>query len=846
MMTAAFSAAQDAPARAAGASAPPCHTSPAAGPHAFGEPGGAAPAPVVRLSGICKAFGPTRANDAVDLVVGAGEVLGLVGGNGAGKSTLMRILCGVTRADAGRITLRGVDIAPDLYDTTLAQAGGIRIVHQELSLCDNLSVAENFFLEAPEAARALPGWRRIFRARARAALDEVFPDHGISVDARVAHLQIGQRQMVEIARAVATPQVRLVILDEPTSSLGLERSRQLRAYIKARTAQGLAFIFISHKLQEVVDIAHRVLVLRNGRSVWCGPAVEASVEALVRAMGGASESEMRSRRAGRPVIGAEAPEQVRLSGPLVAALGRDVVLRAGEVVGLAGLEGSGQRDLLHRLHRRPGAGILRRGNASFVSGDRQKEGVFPLWSVLSNIALGRLEGRAPLGLVQEAQERAAARAAAEKLKLDPARFDSPILDLSGGNQQKALVARALVGDAGTILFDDPTRGVDVGAKEDFYALIGTVARAGRLVIWHSTEDIEFLECDRVLVFAGGRIVRELVGAEITEQAIVDASFAGSGPSERDATAGARGLADRLVDLAPFASLAAVFALMAWVNPLTVSLFGLELLLGPALALVLVALAQMFVVGGSEIDLGVGAFAGLVNVLSATLLLDTPWLGALALVAGVLAYGLIGATIQLRRIPAIVVTLGASFIWIGVGYTLQPTPGGASPEWLSAAFAWTLFDVPASLVLIGVAALVALAIDRSPLGVVLRGFGNNAPAMTLGGWSPLRYAILRYMLASLFALAAGLSLTAINTASDINAGGPFTLISVAAVVMGGCALIGGLVSPLGVVAGALTLALVGALLGALGVSTDYNAAVQGCLLLSMLALRALADRREARR
>ncbi|TCK30893.1 ribose transport system ATP-binding protein [Ancylobacter aquaticus] len=840
-MTAAFPAAQDAPAARAGASAP-LNLSPAGA----GTDIGALHAPVVRLSGICKAFGPTRANDGVDLVVASGEVLGLVGGNGAGKSTLMRVLCGVTRADAGSLQIRGVEIAPDLYDTTLAQTGGIRIVHQELSLCDNLSVAENFFLEAPEAARALPGWRRTYRARARAALDEVFPDHGISVDARVAHLQIGQRQMVEIARAVATPQVRLVILDEPTSSLGLERSRQMRAFIKARALQGLAFIFISHKLQEVVDIAHRVLVLRNGRSVWSGPAVEASVAALVQAMGGASESVMRGRRDARPAIGEGARDLVRLSGALVAPLGRDVVLRAGEVVGLAGLEGSGQRDLLHRLHRRPGMGISRNGDASFVSGDRQKEGVFPLWSVLSNIALGRLEGRAPLGLVHDGQERAAARAAAEKLKLDPARFDSPILDLSGGNQQKALVARALVGEADTILFDDPTRGVDVAAKEDFYALIGSVTRAGRLVIWHSTEDIEFLECDRVLVFAGGRIVRELVGADITEQAIVDASFASTDGSERDATAGARGLLDRLVDLAPFASLAAVFALMAWVNPLTVSMFGLELLLGPAIALVLLALAQMFVVGGSEIDLGVGAFAGLVNVLSATLLFDTPWLGVVALVACVLAYGLIGATIQLRRIPAIVVTLGASFIWIGLGYTLQPTPGGASPEWLSAAFAWTLADVPATLVLIGVAALVALAIDRSPFGVILRGFGNNAQAMTLGGWSPLRYAILRYMLAGLFALAAGLSLTAINTASDVNAGGPFTLISVAAVVMGGCALIGGLISPLGVVAGALTLALVGALLGALGVSTDYNAAVQGCLLLSMLALRALADRREARR
>ncbi|MDF2621058.1 MAG: inner-rane translocator [Xanthobacteraceae bacterium] len=841
-MTAAYPAAQGAPAKAAGASAPHLRLA-ATGAHPD--------APVARLTGICKAFGPTRANDGIDLVVAPGEVLGLVGGNGAGKSTLMRILCGVTRADAGSIEIRGISIETDIYDTTLAQTGGIRIVHQELSLCDNLSVAENFFLEAPEGARAAPGWRRLYRERARAALDEVFPGHGIAVDARIGHLQIGQRQMVEIVRAVTAPQVRLVILDEPTSSLGLERSRQLRAFIKARAAAGLSFIFISHKLQEVVDIAHRVLVLRNGRTAWSGPAAQASVAALVNAMGGPTEGAMQGRRAARAGIAEDAVEVVRLSGDIVVPLGRDVVLRAGEVVGLAGLEGSGQRELLHRLFDRPRGGISRKGGASFVSGDRQKEGVFPLWSVLSNIALGRLEGRAPLGLVHERTEREAARGAAEKLKLDPDRFDSPILDLSGGNQQKALVARALVGDAGTILFDDPTRGVDVAAKEDFYALIGQLsrgdgARPGRLVVWHSTEDIEFLECDRVLVFSGGCIVRELVGPEITEQAIVDASFAGAGALERDGTAGARGLADWLVDLAPFASLAAVFALMAWVNPLTVSMFGLELLLGPAIALVLVALAQMFVVGGSEIDLGVGAFAGLVNVLSATLLVDTPWLGVLALVAGVLAYGLIGATIQLRRIPAIVVTLGASFIWIGIGYTLQPTPGGAAPEWLSAAFAWTIAEVPATLILIAVAGLVALAIDRSPLGVVLRGFGNNAQAMTLGGWSPLRYAVVRYMVASLFALAAGLSLTAINTASDVNAGGPFTLISVAAVVMGGCALIGGMISPLGVVAGALTLALVGALLGALSVSTDYNAAVQGCLLLAMLVLRAFAERREARR
>jgi len=807
---------------------------------------GASRAPVACLTGICKAFGPTQANDRIDLLVETGEVLGLVGGNGAGKSTLMRILCGVTRPDAGSIEIGGVEIDTALYDTMLAQTGGIRIVHQELSLCENLSVAENFFLEAPEAATAIPGWRRAYRQRARAALDEVFPGHNINVDAAVGHLQIGQRQMVEIARAVTAPHVRLIILDEPTSSLGLERSLQLRAFIRARAMTGLAFIFISHKLQEVVEIATRVLVLRNGRSAWSGMSAEATVEALVGAMGGPTEGALRGRRAARSLVPADAPEIVRISGPVVAPLGHDIVLRAGEVVGLAGLEGSGQRDLLHRLFAKPRGGIERAGPASFVSGDRQREGVFPLWSVLSNISLGRLQDRSALGLVSDAAERDAAKVAATGLKLDPTRFDSPILDLSGGNQQKALVARALVGNSPTILFDDPTRGVDVAAKEDFYALIGDVARAGRLVVWHSTEDIEFIECDRVLVFSGGRIVRELVGAEISEKAIVDASFAQGNATERDGTKGTRGLGEWLVDIAPFASLAAVFGLMAWVNPLAVSMFGLDLLLGPAIALVLVALAQMFVVGGSEIDLGVGAFAGLVNVVSASLLVNQPWLGALCLLAGVAAYGLIGATIQIRRIPAIVVTLGASFIWIGIGYTLQPTPGGSSPEWLTAAFAWDLAGVPAAIVMIGIAGLIAVAIDRSPLGVVLRGFGNNATAMTISGWSPLRYAIIRYSIASLFALAAGLALTAINTASDINAGGPFTLISVAAVVMGGCALIGGMISPLGVVAGALTLALIGALLGALNVSTDYNAAVQGCLLLAMLVLRAAVDRREARR
>ena len=299
---------------------------------------------VVSARNLIKVYGPTRANDDVSLAgVAGGDVIGLVGGNGAGKSTLMRMLCGVTPPDSGTIDFGdGIGI-PAAYDATEAQKRGIRIVHQELSLCANLSV-ENFFLEAPQAAHARPGWRKAYRARAEEALDAVFPGHGIDVDAEAGRLPIGERQMVEIARAVATPGVRLVILDEPTSSLGLERSRQLRAYIHAKAATGLAFIFISHKLHEIVDVATRVVLMRNGRLEWEGLAAEASVAVLVKLMGGDTAV---LREAAQQHRGALGDVCLTLRGGVADGAQR-IELRTGQIVGLAGLEGSGQKELLHR------------------------------------------------------------------------------------------------------------------------------------------------------------------------------------------------------------------------------------------------------------------------------------------------------------------------------------------------------------------------------------------------------------------------------------------------------------------------------------------------------------------
>jgi ribose transport system ATP-binding protein len=805
--------------------------------------GAARCAALVELNEITKAFGPTLANAAISLAIYPSDVIGLVGGNGAGKSTLMRVLCGIAPPTMGRLAFAGVEQAFENYDAAAAQRQGVRMVHQELSLCATLSVAENFFVEAPEHARARPGWRGVYREAARTALDAVFPGNGIDVDARVDRLSIGERQMVEIARATATSNVRLIVLDEPTSSLDLERSRQLRDYVRTRARSGLAFIFISHKLHEIVDVASRVVVLRNGRLAWEGAVADSSVDQLVVLMGGDAAA---AHAQGDRGVASGKTEVVRIGGAFVDGFGESLSLRRGEIVGLAGLEGHGQKDLLRAIYhaRRDGRGeVTRREPASFVSGDRQKEGVFPLWSVLDNIAIGRIAKRAGMALVFDRMERETAAPAAERLRLETQRLGSRIVELSGGNQQKALVARAIAAMAPIVLLNDPTRGVDIATKQDFYRQCGELAREGRTLIWHTTEDVELLACDRVLVFANGKIVREFSGDALTEEAIVAASFsnlAASSESGADHGAGAGAFVSRLVDFAPFIGLALVLAVMTLANPAVASVFGLDLLLMPALSLVLVTEAQMFVVGAGEIDLGVGAFAGLVSVLSATWLHDQPAIGVIAIAAAIMAYALIGGLIQNRKIPAIVVTLGASFIWAGVGYSIQPTPGGESPEWLTALVNWSISSaVPTSVLLIALVALTGFLLDRSPLGVALRGFGANATAMIASGWPPLRFALLRYFIAALYAGAAGLSLTAINASSDINSGNSYTLLSVAAVVMGGCALTGGIVAPIGAVVGAITLALIGALLGALGVSSDFNAAAQGAVLIGLLAMRYLA-------
>jgi ribose transport system ATP-binding protein len=464
-------------------------------------------------------FGEVRALDGASLAIGAGECVGLVGHNGAGKSTLVNILNGGLTPQAGRIEVAG---RPAAWDVAAARFFGLRCVFQELSLCPNLTVAENARL----VHRADFGWRWRGPARrmALAALDLVFPGHGIDPGAQVGHLPIARRQMVEIALAFAetTHRPRLVILDEPTSSLDAGLARQLLDHVRRFVAAGGAVVLISHILPEVLGTATRIVVMKDGRVVADRPAQGFTQEGLVEAMGSAATAI--ARRALPPAAAAREPV-LSIDQP------RGLSIRAGrgEIVGLTGLAGHGQTELLRRIHERIASGwhTPSAPRVAFVAGDRQLDGVFPLWSIRRNLSLSALRSLTRLGLVDAEAEARTADDWRARIGIRSPDLGLPILSLSGGNQQKVLFARALMAAAPVILMDDPMRGVDVGTKREVYGIVRAEAEAGRTFVWYSTEIEEMELCDRVYVFREREVVAELTGDAITEEAILAASFRGA-------------------------------------------------------------------------------------------------------------------------------------------------------------------------------------------------------------------------------------------------------------------------------------------------------------------------------
>lgn len=503
------------------------------------------------VQGVSKRFGSTLAVDDASFTVGRGELIGIAGHNGAGKSTILKIVNGTIGADGGTVTIDGTT-----RQATDAVAHpeklGVRTVYQELSLCASLRVDETAAI-FDHSARGIR-WRSAAWRNLRGVLDEMFPGHGIRPDARIHELSIARRQMIECASTMIDSSVppRLVILDEPTSSLDASSTAGFYAYLQRKAADGVSVIITTHRLQEMIDHLSRIYVMRDGRVLGEQPAATATKDSIVAAMGLASHEESRPAPAaagGDLVTTTEAAPVT--DGPVVVRLEQETAdggtevfeIRQGEIIGFAGLEGHGQLVALDAVYRASGrrssgrrsaAGHTRRtahhaisvtGDAAYVSGDRGVRGILPLWSVESNISFSSLGRLTSGGLIRARAERDLAREWYGRLGIKGSPTD-PITSLSGGTQQKALMARAMAVGSDLLLLEDPTRGVDQATKSEVYDLLRQQADEGQTIVWYSTENEELRNCDRVFVFRVGTIVATITGAEATEDTVIALSFGG--------------------------------------------------------------------------------------------------------------------------------------------------------------------------------------------------------------------------------------------------------------------------------------------------------------------------------
>jgi ribose transport system ATP-binding protein len=791
------------------------------------------------ITSINKTYGATRALSDIDLTVHKGEILCLIGANGAGKSTLMRILSGVTSPNTGDMIYDGIPVDWKFYNPAQAQRKGIRVVYQELSLCTNLSVYENFYLEQHDAYKGIGSWRGSLQKKSDVAIKNIFPNSDISVKERIGVLSLSNRQMIEISRASSMKDLKLLILDEPTSSLSSSETRQLMEYIRKLKEQNVAIIFISHRLGEVLSLADRIVVMKNGCKVWEKENRDISEEILIQVMAG--NSNLKGQTEDKTFIGSIRKDSVFVKfnnhrGKDLRNITCDIC--GGELIGIAGLDGNGQRDFLKTVFfSRKSTSFSRSGNICYVTGDRKKEGIFPLYNIEDNMDIVEINRNQSFKILDLKKLSQMVEEWYTKFRIKAESPQALITSLSGGNQQKVIVARAFLANSDIIILDDPTKGVDIETKQQMYELFRDAAREGKLVIWYSTDDDELEWCSRVLIFRYGNIVKELSGSDIQKSNIVTASFKGEDLLERNTRVRSKRFIIHSSLMVPILALIVVYGISALYQPRVLTWFGVDLLLGGAIPLIFAALAQMFIIGLSQIDLGLGAYMGLINVLCATILRTHLLIGILLIVATVLVYGLVGALIYKRSIPAIIVTLGMSYFWLGTAYVIQEKPGGAAPEWLVKVFSLEL-PIPRSILLLVGGALVGVLCYRSRYGTVLRGFGNNVVALERSGWSPVKAFAAGYGIASLYAIFGGLTITASTRASDVNSITSYTMLTVASVIIGGSELVGGIVSSVGTVVGAVTLSLIGALLGFMRLNSSYVTAVQGLILIIILASRLL--------
>jgi ribose transport system ATP-binding protein len=806
-------------------------------------------ATVLDLAHISKRYAGVPALSDVSVAIRAGEVHAILGENGAGKSTLMNVAAGAIRPDGGSIVFEG---APVALTPAAAARLGIAIVYQHPAVLPDLTVLENLRVALPDSVFA--------HGDPEAIADRLLAGVGLHAHLRdrVERLTVAQKHLLEIAKAFAI-EPRVLILDEPTAPLGQASVDLLFSRVRRAVAGGVAVVYITHRLAEVRELAHRVTVLRDGRVR--GEALVTDItddELLALIVGRTLDSAFPPKRVARP-DDAVVFEVEGLTGAGCHEV--SLTARTGQILGVSGIAGNGQSELLRALAGlAPFRGRVRLGgadqrsrdllhHAAFVPAERHTEGLMLSLTVRENAAVAALPAFRRGGLLSRRRELARVGDTLRSLDVRAPSLDADVAALSGGNQQKVVLARTLLSAPLLVIADEPTQGVDVGARAEIYRILREVAGSGVPVIV-SSSDAKELEglCDQVVVMSRGKVIETLTGDDVSEARMITAAVratartaAGEQPGARDASA--RGGVRRLLDgdHAPSLLLLAVIAVLGGYifahNPRYLSAYNIATVLLAATALGFVALGQTICLLLGGIDLSVGPLAGFLVVVASFFVTDPQPAAVIAAglvaIAGIaIAVGLVnGSLIRFAGFTPIAATLTMYIALQGLSFVLRDGPDGYIHAGVVAAIQSTLGPIPVAFLALVVAALVAeLALRHRRWGWRLRATGSDAESARRVGVKIHRTVILGHVAGSLFTALGAVMLMGQIGVGDPRQGVGYTLSSITAVVLGGTSLRGGRGSFLGSLLGAV---LITQLLNAtvfLGLSTLWQYVFQGLLIL----------------
>lgn len=814
----------------------------------------------IRLSNISKFYSGVPALRDVSVEFYSGEVHAILGENGAGKSTLMNIISGTVHPELGEIRLG--DRLISNMSPEMAASLGISISFQHPAVLDDLSVLENLQVALPPSVFA----GKPEQIAAKEMLDAV----GLRVPLRTRAdaLTVAQKHLLEIAKALAI-RPRILLLDEPTASLNQDSTEMLFERIRGVVKTGTSVIYITHRLAELRQIAHRVTVLRDGRVRGSG---------LVDEIGNA---ELLDMIVGRTLGSAFPPKSdgggkaAIFSVKSLNGVGfRDISFEVsqGQIIGVAGVEGNGQSQLMRAL-----AGLLpSEGSislqgrplktkdllqqAAFIPSDRHTEALAAGLTVRENASFAALDRFSTFGIMRKRKELDQVGATFSSLAVKAASIEAPILSLSGGNQQKVVMSRALLSKPGLIVADEPTQGVDVGARSEIYRILREVSSSGTPIVVNSSDAAE-LEglCDKVIVLSRGRTVATLTGGDVSEARIVAAAVGATahvpiGNLQQRARSAAGGLRHFLQsDNAPAVPLALVTILLGLYvfsqNANFLSAFNLNNILSLASALGFIALGQTITLLLGAIDLSVGPLSGFLVVVASFFINDDK--STFVIAAGfVLVFfgafvvgGINGLLIRFANFTPIAATLAMYIGLQGMSFLLRENPGGYINANVVQIVTWQFGPIPAAFIALAAAAVISeYVLRRTGVGWRLRATGSNEDsARRVGVWVDGTF-LLGYIACSLFTAVGAVMLMSQIGVGDPRQGINYTLSSITAVVLGGTSLRGGRGTFIGTLLGAVLLTEVLDAVSFLGFSETYQYAFQGALIVSAALIYSSFNRR----